>query len=266
MNIKPEHKLLKNVSSCNGYTLTELLIYMLVASIVIVLALSLMRTTFKNYTLNTKKTELQEIGRDAIVAMTREIANTGLKYYIDKSGAPNVLRFINGSYVSYPDSTSGSKDLSSFNFWPNIISGNPGPSDSLEIIKALLDDNGQSTGVVKIRYSRNSNNELIRKLWTYGGGWPANPSSTMVLATNVEVLQFQFATVAATTWQNTLTVNDKKNVKVIRVLLLMKIDSGTAIKSQTSYTVADYVAPPASDGYIRRLYQEEMEVENNGLF
>jgi type II secretory pathway pseudopilin PulG len=235
-----------------GYTLVELLVYMLVATIVISLALSLMRTSAKGYRIGSAKTTVQEIGREVIAMSLREIGNMGFKWYI-KKGPPDSLKRVDSTFIP--------ADSSSFRFWK----GSHG--DSIEIRKASLNDSGQLLSIEKIRYSLRSS-ELTRTLCTLNQSTKAwSTPDTMVLATNVEALQFQFYNAMTKAWQDTVSGTNKKKIKAIRVFVLVSVNSNTDVQHETSFIFADdTVSANAGDGYVRRLYRDIMEVENNGLF
>ncbi len=76
-----------------GASMVEVMIYMVLGLIVIGYALNSMTTISKGYVRGRTVMKMQKDGRDAVQVMSREIGNTGYKFYIDTITA-EVNRFI----------------------------------------------------------------------------------------------------------------------------------------------------------------------------
>ncbi len=151
----------------NGLTLVEMVIYMALVGIVSVLILSQMKMINAHAVSGRRISGLQSQSRDVAAMLGREIRNTGFKTVLNPTGSNTVQKVtVAGSWLG---------DSSSF------IHKEGDPSDTLTILKARVNNSAQLMGIDTIRYHLQKNN-----LNRYHG------SDSMILASNVYALQFQY--------------------------------------------------------------------------
>lgn len=247
----------KGIMNSRGYTLIELVMYIIIASIVITIALSSMRSVSKTYTRDRRKSKMQTQGRNAVTIMAREIVNTGVKVFLNNNGGDGTFTIDN-----VPNTTTGEagdpvdigNDTNSSFYYTHA-----NPADELEIFKATLGNDGQPQETARIRYYLN-NNTLQRDIKIHNGAeWGA--ATTLEIAYNIEALQFQFST-DKSTWTNNIT-GIKSNIKAIRIFLLARSQHTTDMTIQKTYNLGN-ITLSKNDKYLRRIYDEKVEVINNG--
>jgi hypothetical protein len=132
-----------------GFSLLELIIYIVLLGLVVSLISSPFKTMLKSYSGTKNIVNLQNSTRDILSMITREVRNTGLKRLTMNSGGVFSFSTIANTYLS---------DSSSF----ILKQGSPG--DTLIIYKANLDDAGQSNNIAdSVKFYLNGN-VLIRNL------------------------------------------------------------------------------------------------------
>lgn len=272
--------------NARGYTLSELLIYMVLAGLVISYSMQTLGSMSKNYVTGREVTKMQQTGRDAVNVLARDIVNTGFKYYLNRdtiispTGGDSVIfevkpsrfsedsLFLYGSYSSsYIDTTSGAlpKDSSASFFEYS------GPvSDTLEIFrsKLILAD---SVGYIERTKFFIQNDTLLRitRICTsktlIGGSLEWLSDDTLALLDNAKALQFQYSR-DGYTWTHTPTVeNIRHEIQHIRIELLVAssreadMNFGDKIVSLGNTTVL-------SDGkYFFRKHEKVVTLQNNGI-
>ncbi len=242
-----------------GYTFVEMMLYMVIALIVIGLSLSLIRHTARSYTRTRRISKMQLDGRNTVMMMAREIKNMGFKVYLIEK-PPNSGTYVDTTIPNITtgeDGEAGVDGNSSFYFFP----GNPG--DKLEIFKARLDNDGEHVSTERIEYSLTAGNVLQRSIRVHNAGaWGA--VSITELTENIEALQFQFS-VDNITWVDDV-VGIKQNIRGIRIFILVRTNRETDINVDKTYVLGDIsIGPTSTDRYLRRLYEETVEVLNNGI-
>ncbi len=247
----------KNMNS-RGYTLVELLIYSVVALIVIGFSLSLVRSTSSSYTRDRRKSRMQTEGRNSILMMAREIVNTGFKKYLHDNG--------DGTFTLTPIGNTTTGDLTTPEPVPgagesSFLYTHASPGDMLEIFKGTLNSAGQHDKTQRISYSL-SGNTLIRTLKEHdGANWV--DQGTIELANNVEALQFQFSK-NKVAWTIDFTGTPKEEIQAIKIFVLMRTNKEVDMNVQETYSLGNITLTPTGDKYLRRLYEETVEVVNNG--
>lgn len=260
----------------NGYTLLELMMYMLIAVMVIGFALHMIGQTQKQYGQQRSMSKLQGEGRNSIYIVAADIQNCGFKNYLQQTGT-NVysLTRINGVTTSEDESVSpgqietspGDGDASFYMLDDGDLNGD---FDSLEFFKGSIQSDGTFNNVVRVKYCVRDGNllriEMIATQTTPSTiSWSTLPTAnTITIAENVEALQFEYSA-DKSTWVDDPTGN-KANIKAIRITLLIRTNRTTAQSSTSSYNVTESgTIVNVSGNYLRRLYTETVEVVNNGL-
>lgn len=245
---------LKTVCKSSGYTLIELILYISISSVIVLFTFSIMRSASMGYTTERRKGFIQTKGKDAIAIMSNEITNTGFKIYLQK---------IDGVFYTdtLPMITTGENGEAG-------LDGNSSffytPSDSLDelvIFKGSLNSQGEKVSIDRVTY-RVRNGVLERELFQYDeSAFKWDSVTTWELASNVEALKFQFST-NNETWTNSIA-GVKSNIKSMRIYLLLRTETTSSTKIKMEYTINSKVYK-RDDTYTRRLYQESVEIANNG--
>ncbi|MFW5774885.1 MAG: PilW family protein [Chitinivibrionales bacterium] len=151
-----------------GLTLVELVIYVAMVGIVSILILSQMKMINLNFDSGRKISGLQSESRDVTAMLAREIRNTGFKTIYNPSGSNTLSKItVPGTFIS--------SDSSSF------VHKEGTPSDTLEIYKARIDNAGIIEAVDTILYYLDGT--VLKR---------ERATDTIVLASNVQALQFQY--------------------------------------------------------------------------
>jgi len=85
-----------------GVTLVELMIYMALSVVVLMYSFQAMQQMAKSYVYGRELTKLQATGRDAINMISRDLSNTGFKYYLKKDTIPEPIPHIHGMSLVFP--------------------------------------------------------------------------------------------------------------------------------------------------------------------
>lgn len=238
----------------DGYTLIEVVLYLLISSVVMWQAFSLFNMVSKKYKNESDLSTMQGDGRNALVMMAREIKNTGFKFFLRESPATVFTCQRIAMLTTQENGDAAADATASFTFIPGDR------SDILEIYKATLDDQGQNPIQEKIRYSLKADT-LQRIYETFAGGaWQG--TTTTELMTNVNALQFQFST-DRNTWVDNPAGN-RHNMKAIKIIILLQCKNPSSMKFTHNFNVGDKVFTYSNDSYQRRILEEIVEVINNG--
>lgn len=247
--------ILPKTSKNSGFTLIELILYMLIAAIVVGFSFSMIGSVSQGYTQERRKSKMQTEGRNAVTMMAREIINTGFKIYLKGNGAsPEIFsRTIIPNVTTGADGETGVNGASSFYYTP----GNP--CDELETFKATLNNTGDLVNVDRVKYKVEGTDLFRIRRVRNGGGWDA--AEKTLLAENIEALQFRFSE-NKKDWDNIIT--DKSLIKAIQIILLVKTSKTVEIKTDKTYDLGNFDLSK-NDKYLRRVYKETVEVVNNGI-
>ena len=266
----------KTINNKNGYTLLELLLYMVIALMVIGFALHMTGNTQKQFYQQVQMSELQGNGRNAIYFIARDIHNLGFKNYLTDRSTNDVfvLERIKGVTVGEGIVGTAESDLdASSSFY---LKDNTTPYDSLQFFKAVLDFGG-STGdsafidtVIRVYYYVKGTT-LYRKQMGLENKFSAPQAGTnvwqdkdsMAIAEDVEAFQLEYST-DKVTWLDDPGNENRQNIKAIRISLLVRSSKTVNTSQSRTYTVGN-TSVTVNDKYLRRLYTEIVEVENNGL-
>lgn len=253
---------------CNkGYTLLELMMYMIMAVMIIGFALNMIGRTQKQYGQQRSMSKLQGAGRNAIYVVAADIQNCGFKNYIADHNTNNVYELVTIKGVTTgEDTVTGASGSSSL-----YIYHNPGNAyDSIEFFKGEIDVGGTSNdstfikSVVRVKYhvigttlirtQKELDDQIDPPHW--------ENETSIEIAENVEALKFEYSP-DKSNWYN--NPGNKEGIKAIRISMLMKTKRTTnQSAASNSYTIAGETIGVSGD-YIRRLYTETVEVVNNGL-
>ncbi len=243
-----------------GLTLTELLIYMVLSGIVIAYGASMITHSSKVYVRQREVSKLQSGGRNTMAILARDIMNTGFKTYLDTNG---VVRTLGGTWTGASiDASKPSDSAASFLF----SAGENSFYDTLEIFKAEMVKGDSLEGVYRVKYLVDNNEVLLRISGLYDsssaswGGW-----DTLQIATQIEALQYQFSIDGIDWLDDPIGVRDQ--IKTITVSFLSKTDREVAKFVDDTFNLGDIsISLTDSSGLnLRRLYQETVEVMNNGV-
>ncbi|MBN1981497.1 MAG: PilW family protein [Chitinivibrionales bacterium] len=242
----------------NGYSLLELILYMMGLSLIVWTVFSYIGSMSKGFSKEVRTTRMQDDGRNVIMLMAREIINTGYKFVMVSINGTADLQQIPMVTVGENGEEEPADKVASFNIVPALIDDR---GDELEIYKASVDLNGQNPITERIRYILEED-RLIRVHHEHNGiSW--TNESRIELARNIDALQFQFST-DRISW-----INDPRGVKAqiraIKIIVLVRT-KGTSTEGTvpSNFAVGDISVTYPSDGFLRRLYEEIVEVENNG--
>lgn len=105
---------------------------------------------------------------------------------------------------------------------------------------------------------------------TFGGGsadllieYSVNASTSLKISA-IEVYRSEDSTY---TWTaNPTTAADKRNVRAIKVFVLLRSAGSSSTNSPTSITIGRLVFSPPAGNYTWRVHEETIEVPNNGIF
>jgi hypothetical protein len=162
----------------NGFTLTELLIYLALSMFVILAFGRQFKVMVNRYTNGTKEARQTQVAQDILTTMEMDIRNTGLKVYFNGSGVPLID---SGAVVDIVSATG--KDSSSFT---HKQGSGTRKHDTLTILKCVLNSsNGTRSGRDTIRYFVNARDSLVR---AYSSG----AKDTTCLAGNVRAFQLEY--------------------------------------------------------------------------
>ncbi len=266
-----------SVKKANGYTLVELMIYLVIAAIVVGIALNMIGVVSSQFVQARTTSKLQGEGRGAIDILARDIKNIGVKYFLrSNTGAipPFLLDTIVGVTTGQqPTAETGADGRSSF-YSGNDISGAVN-FDTLTFIKGVLRNDGTfANQVERIQYKVNTARELLRirdTITNYiafnagNGTIPAiewsTPPDTVVITNNVEALQFQYSYDTKTFIDNPTGL--KSAIEAVKIWLLVKTNRTVKLAHGATYEVGTK-SITVNDKFLRRLYSETVEVVNNG--
>ncbi len=243
-----------------GFTLVELMIYIVLVSMIISYAFSLLTTTSRSYVRSREVSKVQTNGRYAAAILARDVMNTGYKTILLEEDGVTRIKQLPGTWTGNFAVVSPADDsAASFLFFP----GNP--CDTLEIFKAEMDSVNILDEVVRIRYTIDDNNILWRTTQTFDstvtGNWVAG--APLALSKNIEALQFRFSE-NGSDWFDNLSGN-RDLIRSIQIELLVKTEREVIGKTGKSYSMGDIIITPTGtdEYYIRRHYTEIVEIVNN---
>lgn len=255
-----------------GYTLLELMMYMLVAVMVIGFAFQMIGRTQKQYGQQRSMSKLQGEGRNAIYILAADIQNCGFKNYL-REGPANVYTLTRIAGVTTAEDhnppasevSPGDGDASFYAF------NNSTESDSILFFKGSIDINGVFEKVVRIKYVVKNNGDLIRYEWENpettnptNVTWNALPTvDSIIVAENIESLQFEYSADKVTWVQN--PTGNKDQIQAIRISMLIRTNRTVAQPAATTTHTVGGETITVTGNYLRRLYTETIEVVNNGL-
>lgn len=269
------------IKNSYGYTLLELMMYMIMAVMIIGFALNMIGRTQKQYGQQRSMSKLQGAGRNTIYIVAADIQNCGFKNFLQETGANtdvyNLVR-ISGvttnedDFIVDPNSRESSPGDGDASFYRLTSSaGEDGDFDSLEFFRGSVNNDGTFNNVSRIKYCvRSGNLTRIERINTETDptaiSWSTLPDSNIVaLAENVEALQFEYST-DKINWVDDPT-DIKEEIKAIKITILIRTNRAASMNSVTNtYKVTTSNKEVSVSGnYLRRLYSETVEVINNGL-
>ncbi|MFW5960107.1 MAG: PilW family protein [Chitinivibrionales bacterium] len=232
--------------SDSGYTLTELMLYILVSSFVVFSIFYLINTTATGFVNSRRKSMTQSSGRDAISVMARDIKNAGFRHYISPvtSSVEEVsgIEQSNGESLNYGDSASHS-----------------GMGDTLVFWKAILNSAEDTVSErQRITYKLDSDNKILRLLYDLDN----NTTDTAVILENTEVMEFQF-TQDFNTWEDAPAQSDLSYIKGVKIILVVRSRNQGTTDFSKRFPVGNSDTITFNDSYIRRRYEETVPVYNN---
>jgi len=268
------------MTSNKGHTIAELIVYMVLGLIVTGFALNAISHMAKNYVHGREITKIQANGRDAINAMSRDLANTGFKYYIEKVGtAPAVFNvrptetssdslFLLGSYTGRRVHLVGVLPAdASFYHW------NATPYDSIEVFRCNLATTNSLASVERIKYKvigttlyRVSRTCTNRTLVSGNIDWTGAYDSTAIVE-NVQGIQYQFST-DGLDWashDNPTGDADRHLMKHIKVSLLVSSERDASIGKSTKTETVGSVSVTRDGQHLYRSYEGVISIPNNGI-
>ncbi len=272
---------MKNEENNKGYTLTELMIYMVLAVVVMTLVMNTMKSVSTQYVRGREVTKMQTNGRDVISILSRDLINTGFKYHITKTLTNGVVQyktlpmvgtpeetFLLGSYTSkLVDDRALLPDDSAASFFHEPRT----PADSLEIFRSRLVSSDLVGSVERVSYHMSTDtlfrvfSECATTTLDGSGDIQWSDPDTIALIENVEAIQYQFSP-NGVDWEDDPSDDIERHLmKYIRVELLIKSmrEADIAGKSGT-VTVGDYEV--TMDGeHLYRSYSEVVPIRNNGI-
>lgn len=244
-----------------GFTLTELLIYIVLSSILIGFSLSVITTLAENYVNTREATNLQTSSRNVLSLMFRDISNMGYKIVKEVKDSSFIMRQLPGTWTgALVDTTLKTDSAASFIIKHGL------PNDTLEIFKADVLDNDSLEGVFRISYVIDTGKilrRISRELDTATLVWQ-NPDS-MIVANNVEVLQYRFTTDGVNWHDNPDGMRDLVRKIRIEILTFGNRDMKTTVDK--TFTIGNVVFSTADSSRTHkrwRFYRETVEVSNNG--
>jgi hypothetical protein len=89
--------------------------------------------------------------------------------------------------------------------------------------------------------------------------------ATGAASVRVGMVRFGQADLGSYTWRDAPTLAEKKAIRAVRILLMAKAQGQGAAKPASTYVIGDAVVG-VTDTQLRRYYEEEIPVSNNGLF
>jgi Tfp pilus assembly protein PilW len=265
-----------------AYTLIELILYMVLGLVVASFSLRAMSDMSVSYVSARSITKLQINGRDAINVLSRDIANTGFKYYINKdtllsSGNETVIYtvqptplsddavFLFGSYLSsYVDNSSPSDFMASFYEMEGDI------SDTIEFFRSKLVTTDSVGWVERTSYFI-SNDTLMRATQVctnrtlVSGAIDWQSPDTMQIIAGAKGLQFQFSTNGYSWVDSPTLTNSRDQMKYVKIDLLVVSDRASDMDFGTGSMAIGNQNIARESGYRYRTYSKVVPIRNNGI-
>lgn len=267
-----------------GYTLAELMIYMVLGLIVVGYSLTAINHLSKNYVTGREVTKMQQTGRDAINLLARDLMNTGFKYYLlrdtVKVGTPprdstifdkrptrssNDSLFLFGSYTgSYVDASEPSDSAASF----FISSGDI--SDTIETFRARLVQVDKIGSVERSKYFI-QNDTLMRvfqenkKKNLVMGSIDWSSPDTVAVIENAAGLQFQFSENGYDWIDDPEMAGTRDKMRYIRISLVIASQRESTLGVQTDSISIANTKIARSGSHLYRTYEQVITIHNNGV-
>lgn len=268
----------------NGYTLVELLIYMVLGLIVVGYSLTAINHLSKNYVTGREVTKMQQSGRDAINVLARDLVNTGFKYYLNRdtvlAGIPprdsTVFEkrptrnsvdslYLFGSYTGFYVDASEPADSSASFF---ISSG--AVSDTIETFRSRLVKIDKIGSVLRTKYFI-KNDTLLRvtqeftkkNLVSDNIAWKS--PDTVALIENAAGLQFQFSENGYTWIDDPEIAAVRHKMRYIRISLVIASQRESVVGTETDSIAVANTKIARSGSHLYRTYEQVVTILNNGV-
>ena len=286
---------IKNMNNA-GTTLVELMVYMIVGLIVITGAFKIISNATGSYVHGRAVSKAQYNARDGVASMSRDIASMGFKTYFDGNtmkidsvgfGLINV-----SSYKAINKNATNFLQLkgyrAAFFYYPGSIDANGNQvGDTLEFFRIKIDKDGQREKREKVMYYLDAGNVLTRELFDLNTATSSQEewvlSDKTIIASNVVALKFRFGITGNDDWfvlespesaaQDIANNKDdirRSKVRNVEISMLVKgteNKKGTGTYGAAEYDVGGYIYHTPSEDLqiVHRLYQQAVEVPNNGI-
>lgn len=270
----------------HGYTLTELLIYMVLAGLVISYSMQTLGNMSKNYVVSREVTKMQQTGRDAVNVLARDIANTGYKYYLNRdtipstSGGDSVIfevkpsplsedsLFLLGSYASsYVDTVSGVLPSDSS---ASFFESSGAISDTLEVLRSKL-VRADSIGFIERTKFFIQNDTLLRvsQVCTtkalVSGLIEWLSADTIAILENAKALQFQYSK-DGYNWSHTPTADRiRDEIQHIRIELLVSSSRENSMNLGNRPVIVGDITVHSDGIHFYRKHEKIVTLQNNGI-
>ena len=263
------------IKTNRGFTLVELILYLAISTIVLLLAMNLIRVSAFNYTHEKGISEVQSAGRDVTAIMARDIVDAGFKTFVGRKVnntadslivVPRVRACDPVNYKTVDASASvfftpdvGNFDV--FSFKMAKISSNASPASLVELDSVVY--SVTSGSLTRKTYSVSAANIATTPLTAVA------LSRTDILAVSgVEAMKFEFS-VNGADWSTTLQPGLRSAIRYVRIFVVVKTDNQSLVQKGAGQFIFDsannlsFTSP--NDKFIRRQYTETVQMENNGL-
>ncbi len=246
-----------------GITLVELMIYLVISTVVIGYALSTITATSQNYVRSRETVKLQTAGRNSMLLLARDFSNMGYKtILVDTGGGNTEIRQLPGTWTGADNVVTPLLDSAgSFLFQAGF------PHDTIEIFKAEMIRDDSLDEIIRVQYVVDSATATLLRisqpLDTAGFVW--GDRDTMTILQNVEAIQYRFTTDGINWHDNPTGIRDQ--VEEVRIELLARSLRTMRITTNKEFVVGGTqfsTADTSRSKYMWRLYQETVEVTNNG--
>lgn len=282
----------KKIKNNAGTTLVELMIYMIIASIVIINVYKVITEGTKTYVHNRAVSKGQFNARDAINSITKDIASMGYKKHffqgVDANGDPATIDRVDEFGATRDSIVVGKEMIDGIERWalPDneaaffFTDGGDDESDTLEFFRIKTNENGERIARERIKYYLDGNN-LTRVFWTFINPdianansfsfWETDDPDTLIIVSNIIALNFRFSRRGEnypTAWTSDIGAEAnqlmRNKVRHVEVAILARAHREAQIQGRSEFLVGDREVEVDPE-FIHRLYTQSIEVPNNGI-